>query len=241
MKKISFTIISVICLITILAVSGCVSPPEDTKSGIVNQYDPNNPNNGATVTTGTTPGVLNEATPFQTVATAKSGYSVIVESTPIPTDMVCLVDFTALNMTFESNRTAKKFNLVNPPMYINYNISKPFNVTGKRLVTERSGTEKTIEYSYYSPYSYLEITARDPVTGDIYVQDGFGKTYGSKLNKTIQISKPGELLIEVAGNNVTSSVGYWVKPSDNLSPEVINSSTWECRTQDYVKRLNQWT
>lgn len=235
MRNIHFPIFCLVCLTGILLVSGCVAPPEETQAGPVDLY---NPNQFASGTTGATPGLLAEATPFATAATPTSGYNTIVPQTPIPEDMVCLVDFAKLDMAFESNKTAKSINLVNPPMYINYSIIKPFNVSGTRIVTE-NGKDKTVKYSYYSPYAYLEITARNPTTGEIFTQDGFGKGYGSNLNKTIQISKPGNLLIEIGGNNVTSTVGFWVKPAGNLETGAVNVSQLECLTQNSIKRLNQ--
>jgi hypothetical protein len=235
MKNIWFQIFSILCLTGILVVSGCVAPPEETQAGPVDLY---NPNQFTSKPTGAIPGLLADATPFETTAPPTPGYNIIVPKTPIPEDMVCLVDFAKLNMTFESNKTAKNINLVNPPMYINYSITEPYNVSGTRIVTE-NGVDKTIEYTYYSPYAYLEITARDPVSGEIFTQDGFGKSYGSNLNKTIQISKPGNLLIEIGGNNVTSTVGYWVKPSGNIEAGTVDVSLLECLPQNNVKRLNQ--
>jgi hypothetical protein len=237
MKNILFKIMSGICLVSILVGSGCVAPPKETEVAPVDLYDPNQ--FSATVTTTQNPGLLESATPFQTQATPTSGYSVLQEITPIPEDMVCLIDFYQYDMRFESNNTAKSFDLKNPPMYINYSIAKPFNVSGTRIVTAKSGAEQKISYSYYSPYAYLDITIRDPKTGDIYVHDGFGKSYGSKLNKTIQIMKPGNMLIEINGFNVSPSVGFWVKPSGNINTDIINTSTLECRSQEYVKKLNQ--
>ena len=236
MKSIQFRIMCIASLIALLTVAGCVAPPEASTTGPVDLYDPNQ---FVQVTAGSSdPGLLAQATPFQTTAAQTQRYSVFEPPTPIPEDMVCLIFFSDYPWTFENNRTAKNFNLLNPPMYINYSIKKPFNVTGTRIVTDK-GTEKTIKYSYFSPYSYLEITVRDPVTGEIFQQDGFGKDYGSLTNKTVQITKTGNLLIEIGGNNVTPSVGIWVKPVGNFDEMAVNVSTLECRSQDYVKRLHQ--
>jgi hypothetical protein len=236
MKINQFRIICMVSLVALLAVSGCVAPPEASTTGPVDLYDPNQ---FAQVTAGgSDPGLLAQATPFQTTAVQTQGYSVIEPPTQIPEDMVCLIFFSDYAWTLESNRTAKNFNLLNPPMYINYSITEPFNVTGTKIVTEK-GKEKTVKYSYYSPYAFLEITVRDPVTGEIFQQDGFGKDYGSMTNKTIQITKPGNLLIEIGGNNVTPSVGFWVKPVGNINDPAVNVSALECRSQDYVKRLHQ--
>jgi hypothetical protein len=243
MKKILIRIMCAVCLLFILAASGCVAPPKETLTpggtgGGVGGI--NNPGGVAAETTTQNQNILAEATPFQVSATPTLAYHTIVAATPIPEDMVCLVDFSDLNMALEANKTAKTFNLLNPPMYINYSIKKPFNVTGTRVSTSRSTGrgEISTKYSYYSPYSYLEFTVRNPTTGEIYTQDGFGKTYGTSLNKTIRITKTGNLLIEISGFNVTPTIGFWIKPSQNFENSTIDFTKLECQTQDYVKRLN---
>jgi hypothetical protein len=241
MKTLLISLFCAACLIAVLASSGCVAPPVETPSaGTSGTNNPAGPGSADTVTTNT--GILTEATPFQVAATPTLAYNRIVEATPIPEDMVCLVDFAKINATLEVNKSAKKFELKNPPMYINYSIIKPFNVTGTRVVKSKTGTnaEVTQSYSYYSPYSYLEITARNPNTGDIYVQDGFGKGYGTSLNKTIQISKTGNLLIEINAYNVTPTIGFWVKPYGNFENSTVDFSTRECLSQANIKKLNNY-
>jgi hypothetical protein len=238
MNKILTQMICGILLVSILVVSGCVAPPQETKSG--GSLNSNNPDQIATATTSQSLKILTDVTPFQTQAEPTLGYNTLINPTPIPEDQVCLINFTTLNSTFQVEKFAKRFDLKNPPMYINYSINKPFNVTGKRIVTSKySGVKDEVSYSYLSPYSYLEIAVRNPTTGDIYLQDGFGKKYGTSLNKTIQITKSGDLLIEISGFNVTPSIGIWVKPSENFGNDSINVSKMECHSQEYVKRLNQ--
>jgi hypothetical protein len=240
MKNILLQIISGVCILSILLVSGCVAPPTETATpGTTDYYDPN-----LVVTTtpvGQNPGLLVNATPFQTTVTPTLAYNVLKTITPIPEDMVCLIDVSKVNATFDINRSAKTFDLKNPPMYVNYTIIKQYNVTGTHISTSKTGSrgEVTTTYDYFNPIAYLEITIRDPTTGEIFQQDGFGKSYGSKTNKTIQITKSGNLLIEISAFNTTPGVGFWVKPSGNLNSDLINTSSLECQSQDYVKRLNQ--
>jgi hypothetical protein len=240
MKNILFQIFSGVCLISILMVTGCVAPPQEiATSGPTDLYDPNQ--FATTTPVGQNPGLLATATPFQTTGTPTLAYNVLKTQTPIPEDMVCLIDIATFNATLEINRTAKTFDLKNPPMYVNYSIIKQYNVTGTRISTSKTGKkiEVTTTYEYFNPIAYLDITVRNPTTGEIYQQDGFGKGYGSTTNKTIQITKSGDLLIEISAFNTTPGLGFWVKPSGNLNSDIINISSLECRSQDYVKRLNQ--
>ena len=239
MKTILFRLLCAACLLSIIFVSGCVAPPTETSTtGTSGVY---NPGEVAPGTTTQNPNILAEATPFEVTGTPTLAYNRLVTATPVPEDMVCLIDFSNLNMTFEANKTAKKFDLKNPPMYINYTITKPFNVTGTRIVDSKTLNNEEIsqKYSYYSPYAYLQFTIRDPVTGEIFDEDGFGKNYGTSLNKTIRITKMGNLLIEVSGFNVTPTIGFWIKPSGNFENSSIDFTKLECHTQDYVKRINQ--
>ncbi len=237
MRTIQIQVICTAFIIFLLANAGCVAPPTDTTSGPVDLYDPNQ--FAETTKPGEVQHLLEEVTPFETAATPTLAYNVIQTATINPEDMVCLIDLVKVDMKFTSNKTARKIDLQNPPLYINYSISKPFNVTETRLVTDKTGKESKIKISQYSPYAYLNIVIRNPDTGEIYLQDGFGKDYGFKLNRTIQVNKQGNLLIEIGGFNVTPTVGIWVKPSGNIDTTVVNVSTLDCRSQAEVKRMFQ--
>jgi hypothetical protein len=243
MRAIITMVICGIFLVSILAISGCVAPPQETgASGALGKGNPNNPNEITTTTSSQSSKLLTDVTPFQTQAVPTLGYSTLINPTPIPEDQVCLINFTTFNTALNANKFAKKIDLKNPPMYINYTITNPYVVTGTHIGSTKyaPGTNPgSVSYSYYSPYAYLEIIARDPITGEIFTQDGFGKSFGSSLNKTIQIRKSGNLLIEIGGYNVTSSIGIWMKPTGNFENNTIDLSTLECHNQDYIKRLNQ--
>ena len=237
MNSLCVRIILAAFVIGMLVAAGCVAPPADTASdGSVKAKQ-----TAVATVTATKSGtdLMADATPFQTTVEPTLAYSHIVEATPIPEDMVCLVYLSDFDWKFEQNRTAKNINLVNPPLYVNYSIREPFNITEEKVVTSKTGTKQEITFtrSVYSPYAYLQIVARDKNTGEIFTQDGFGKDYGYTLNRTVQVTKAADLLIEFSGNNVTPTVGIWVKPAGNLDPAVVNSSKLDCRSQDYVKRM----
>jgi hypothetical protein len=144
--------------------------------------------------------------------------------TPTPTisqDQVCLIYFTKFDAATEVKKSAKEFNLKNPPMYINYTITNPYYITGTRLSTGKYSSEsESISYKMLNPVAYLEITVRNKTAGTIYNQDGFGKGYGLYLNKTIKVTKPDDLLIEFGEYNVTGVIGVWVKPYGNFGENI---------------------
>jgi hypothetical protein len=237
MKNCLSVVVCAACLVFVLVTAGCMAPPN------VTSYP--GPADMPTTTPDTTPAstvkiwnLMTEATPFPVPTTQPLRARTFPEPTTPPEDMVCLIDFSSYSWNFSYNIVAKRFDLKNPPMYINYTITDPFNATGTHIVTSKGGVEEIVPYSYRNPYSYLEITVRDSNIGTIYAQDGYGVKYGDVLNKTIKVWQPGNLLVEITGKNVTPSIGFWVKPSGNFNTK-IDFSTTECRSQDYVMRLNR--
>ena len=239
MKSVHVKVILAAFLIGMLVAAGCVAPPADDPASVAAAKAKQAATKiKVTSTTGGTD-LLPDATPFAVTATETLAYSRIDEATPIPEDMVCLIYISDFDWKFQQNKTAKNINLVNPPLYVNYSIKKPYNITENKVVNKKTGDKKeiTIKQSIYSPYAYLEVVARDKNTGEVYTRDGFGKEFGYTLNRTIQVTKSADLLIEIGGYNVTPNVGIWVKPAGNLNTSLINLSKLECRSQEYVKRM----
>jgi len=245
MKDIFFQVTCIISIIFIVAVTGCVAPPkEDIKPSI----KPSTENGGNPVSnqspltpTPTSVNFVTAATPYQTQPSPTIGYITWVPTTAISEDQVCLIYLSKFDWRYAVNNSAQSFVLKNPPLYINYTITTPFNVTGTHIIYDTKGDttkEIPVKYSYYNPYSYFDVTVRNKTTGVVYAQDGFSKNYGYNLNKTIRVAQPGELLIEFKGYNVTPRVGIWIKPIGNLN-DTVDISKLECRSQDYVKKLNQ--
>ncbi|OPY36711.1 MAG: hypothetical protein A4E35_01819 [Methanoregula sp. PtaU1.Bin051] len=104
-------------------------------------------------------------------------------------------------------------------MIVNFSV-KPVNVTGTHIITRHSGiyqTEESVEYDYYSPYSWFEITVRNKSDGKILKQAGFGRQYSQNLNQTMKILNQGNLLIEMDGNQVTASIDMSVEKEGNIA------------------------
>jgi hypothetical protein len=220
-----------IIIILICTIAGCVAPPKEspvsqTSSGT--PYGSSSPSGNPVVSATPTPSVnyLTDATPFQTPVTPTLGFHTWVPTPTISEDQICLIYFTKLNATFAVTKTAKSFDLKNPPMYINYSIIDPYYSTGTRQ--SRSSTVGSVSFKELNPVAYLEITARNRTSGEIYTRDGFGKGYGQYLNKTIKITKPDDLLIEIGGYNVTSTIGIWAKPIGNFGENETFTKT-ECK------------
>jgi len=133
--------------------------------------------------------------------------------TQIPENIVCLIYHKEQAFTY--NKDSTSFNLVNPPMYINYTILD---------------TKQGIDGKYAS---YYTITISDTKTGVIYNQLGFGKNtlqggyfnYGFGGSDVIKIIKTGDLQIVTEGKDITINTEIWVKPDGNLDSSFNISST----------------
>jgi hypothetical protein len=217
MRKILLQLMGVFCLLAILTASGCVAPPEETTTtGPVDLYDPNQ---FATETSDqSSPSrFVTAATPFETQAQETVGYNTIITQTRPPEDVTCLIYLEQFDWQFYPNKTAFAFDLKNPPMYMNYTIIDPYIIKDTKIARDNTGADKIVNVEYPAPFSYLEITARDKDTGEIYMQDGYGKSYGYYTNNSdIRLSKTGNMLIEVSGYNVSGAIGFWAKPYGNF-------------------------
>jgi hypothetical protein len=202
-----------------------VAPPApEQQIKPIDNYDPNqvtSPETTATIS------YVTEVTPFEYVTPVAPTitYNELPPVTQIPTEKSCLIYKNT--QTYAYNGSAFTFNLKNAPMYINYTVI-PTNYTEKREVTSKSGSkaDSVITIDTYSPYSWFEITVRNKTTGEIFLQDGFGKGHSIYLKNTLKVYKQDDLLIEMKGNLITTTVSFWVKPEFNFDdPLQVSNST----------------
>jgi len=222
----------VLITVLMLLVAGCVTPPKGTiTTSTSGGYYATETYSSETTSP---PAYVTEVTPFTTnnpgAQTTNPGYTPYATPTPVPADLSCLI---YLNKQFYSyNTTAVSFDLKNPPMYINYTVV-PFNITVTRYVESNQGGHNmiTLQYSDYAPYSWFEVTVRNKTTGEIYLQDGFGKTQGLGIYTSATLGpilNSDDLQVEMTGNNITATTGIWVKPMGNFD-DPQNQSFPECK------------
>ncbi|MGA2162195.1 MAG: hypothetical protein ABSG28_08385 [Methanoregula sp.] len=235
MEKPIYLTVLVVSTILMLLVAGCITPPKGTTASSASS-----PSGGSSATgtsssaTTAPPAYVTVATPFTTgnpnVQTNAPGNNPGATPTPVPADLSCLI---YLNTQFYSyNTTAVTFDLKNPPMYINYTVI-PFNITVNKYVESNQGGHNmiTLQYSDYAPYSWFEITVRNKTTGEIYLQDGFGRAQGLGIYTSATLGpilKTDDLLVEMEGQNITATTGIWVKPTGNFD-DPQNQTFPECK------------
>jgi hypothetical protein len=219
-----FRIVLTLCLgiIVLMVISGCVAPPKESLSN--GTYTPTGAMTGTTLPLTTSPVYVTTVTPYMTQVstdvgvTETSGYSRFTTQTPILEERSCRI-FTT-KQAFSYNGTAFTFNLKNPPMYINYSVIPLYVTEIKPLTHSTNKTAYTLTHTSYDPQSYLEITVRDQASGEIYLQDGFGRDYSSYHNRTLKVLNQNDLLIEIKGNKINGTINFWVKPVGNFdNPE----------------------
>jgi hypothetical protein len=224
MKQITARIICCITIILVVSASGCVAPPKDNKTTSQggNFFNPDQPTAEITQT----PGYVTEVTPFLTETTA-SGYRTIPPTTLVTLDKYCRIYSTTNTYTY--NKTAIAFNLRSPPMYINYTV-KPSNITSTKVFDSKitGEGEKVITIDTYSPYSWFEVTVMSKSTGEIYLQDGFGKGHTEYLSRNLKVMKRDDMQIEFGGNNITATAMVWVKPETNIDDTSQFNMTTDC-------------
>ncbi len=222
MKEIIIRSVCCISIILILTASGCVAPPKEnataSRTGNIN-----NPDQAGTPTT-PTPNYVTEVTPFVT-DTPISEYHTIPPTQP-PGDLYCRI-YSTVNT---DNTTAIVFNLLNPPMLINYTV-KPSNVTIHKVVDTKivGKGEELLVIDTYSPISTFVVKVLSKSTGEVYLEDGFGsQKYTTYLNRTLKVLKRDNLQIEFSGRNITAKAMVWVKPEGNFADTTQFNMTTDC-------------
>jgi len=194
-SAIDFWKFSVILCILIL-ISGCTS--------LKIQMDENTTGTPSIITETPTRSYVSEATLFATPTTERL-HPLTTEVTLPPENIVCLVY--DKKQTYNNNKDAIAFNLVNPPMYLNFTIFE----------TKKDVEDRDVFY---------RITLRDKNTGVMYNQmevrkvqyyDGTSLTLNlDKHSEIIKILSVRNLQIEKEGNGVAINTEVWVKPSGNI-------------------------
>lgn len=205
--------------------AGCISPPrENPGSGV-------SPGNGASVTQSSsqTPKIidtqfLTPATPYPTgTATAVPTYIVSPEVTEIPLTYQAIY-YNHLNFNF--NTSAYSYSLENPPLIMDICL-KPEMIT-RNIWYESRYTSRGDVYTTQtsiSPSSFFEIRVRDLITGEVILEDGFGKTFSVDTRKKIYIRSAGDYLIEFTGNDITATIQMTIPmpPNSTATPAVALS------------------
>lgn len=222
-------LVLVITLILAISISGCVAPPAELKVKPIDNYDPNLVSTPVTTETPVS-GYVTVETPYITlepVSASNSTDSLVYRTLPpvtqIQDDYVLI--YSVKKQPFAYNKTAVSFDLKNPPMLIDFDVTAA-NITGQRSMTGRTGSDAgkdiLVATDYLDPSAWFEVTVREKKSGTIALQDGFGqiKQYGSEHPRHLKILKTGNYLIEFSGNKLTVDLNLSVKREGNINQSV---------------------
>lgn len=174
---------------------------------------------GATVT-GTPP----VANPTATITSGPVAQATIIPVTTIaitpagtyrnpPPPINITANYTVIydqSLIFVWNATAVTYELIDPPLIIDYTLTVP-NITRTRQATDPvSGGDITVTSTYPDPQARFEMIVRDPVTMKIFAQDGYGGQYDVAYSKQLRVLYPGKYHIQMTGNKVTAHVKFTV-------------------------------
>ncbi|MDI6719441.1 MAG: hypothetical protein QMD46_07520 [Methanomicrobiales archaeon] len=163
----------------------------------------------------TTPSTSGSATPaptntYVTVATPYPATPTTTRGIPTPTfrapptktgSGTDYLEIFSDTMYFNYNSTALEYDVHNPPFIIEYNII-PATVTREVVVTSDYGSRETkkITVTSVDDQSWFEITVRDRESGQVIIQEGFGRPYQQwDTRDQIRILSAGSYHIDLRG------------------------------------------
>lgn len=125
----------------------------------------------------------------------------------------------ALNFTSDSP-SAVAFNVVNPPLVINYNVTPLYTVETKYIYNHTAthpGTWENRTVTRPSEYAWFTITVYDKDTGQQLDQTGFGGQYDLDTHDTYTFRQAGNLLIQFDGQNANVQVNMFLNKEGNIA------------------------
>ena len=124
-----------------------------------------------------------------------------------------------INQQFRYDTKAVSLNLTNPPLVIDFLVS-PRQVTDQKWFVSRNSSHEEITESITgpSPNAWFTVTVSDKNSGELILQDGYGRQFGIDTAREIKVLKPGLFRVEFTGNDVTVQINMSVKEEGNLVP-----------------------
>ncbi|MEI7433047.1 MAG: hypothetical protein WCJ93_02210 [Methanomicrobiales archaeon] len=130
-------------------------------------------------------------------------------------------------LSLKDYTVAYAYDLKNPPLIIDFNVkpkmddltiwseSRSGSLSG---ATTGSGggfvdpkrADVYTQVTQLSPDAWFEIKVLDKTTGNVVLDEGFGRTFGGELKKTVSVRSFGNYQIEMSGNKVNVSVRMYI-------------------------------
>jgi hypothetical protein len=126
--------------------------------------------------------------------------------------------YSVTNQTLVQTLPHVYFNLVNPPLIIDYDITPVKSVDEKFLEYKELSTLYQENVTIIRPYehSWAMVIVRSTDTGQIVAEDGFGKTYSFQSPKQLVIREKGNYEFEFTGDYATMNMTMKAKREGNI-------------------------
>jgi hypothetical protein len=137
---------------------------------------------------------------------------------PVPVTDDYFTIYSMDNQQAQQNIPYVLFDLANPPLVIDYSVS-PLNVTDvKELDYKIMATEHHENVNVSRPYeqSWFSVIVRDNATGNVVLEDGYGKTYTQQPAKQLVVYKGGNYRFEFSGGSAVVNLTMKVKKEGNI-------------------------
>ncbi len=120
-------------------------------------------------------------------------------------------------LSLKDYSVAYAYDLKNPPLFINFDI-KPRIDTRTIWYESKTGSYDSngnradvyVTTPQLSPNAWFEVIIRDKSTGNIVLDDGFGKTFGGDTKRTVSVRSYGNYQIDMSGNEVNVTVRMYI-------------------------------
>ena len=232
--------ILILVIMAIVFSSGCIVPTKDkpapagsqtggtnylvpgTGAGAQQQTEGNgqNPGTGLSPTYTPLPDDTRYLTQVPTYASGSDGgpvyrnLSFLVEPTPT---IITYLEIYHNELSLKDYSVAYAYELKNPPLVINFDIkpridSRTIWYQSKTGSYDSNGNRADVFVTtpQISPDAWFEVKVRDKATGNIVLDDGFGKTFGGGTNRTVSVRSYGNYQIDMSGDQVNVTVRMYV-------------------------------
>jgi len=130
-------------------------------------------------------------------------------------------------LSLKDYTVAYAYDLKNPPLIIDFDVkpkmddltiwseSRSGSLSGATTgtgggVVDPKRADVYTHVTQLSPDAWFEIKVMDKTTGNVVLDDGFGKTFGGNTKKTVSVRSFGNYQIEMSGNKVNVSVRMYI-------------------------------
>lgn len=120
-------------------------------------------------------------------------------------------------LSLKDYTVAYAYDLKNPPLVINLDIkpkidSRTIWYESKTGSYDSNGNRADVYVTtpQMSPNAWFEIIIRDKSTGNIVIDDGFGRNFGGDTKRTITVRNYGNYQIDMSGNEVNVTVKMYI-------------------------------